>query len=159
RRPPVEAYTKVMLYGLKPNGRLEGKRVTTSPTRPKRRVRRRNFDFTFRSHEKGFEEVMVYYHIDQAVHYLEKLGYRNERAIFREPVRVNVNGSKQDNAWYSPGKKLLTYGNGKIDEAEDGETILHELGHAIQDAIVPGFGRSTQAKAIGEGFGDYFAAS
>jgi hypothetical protein len=159
RRPPPEAYTSVMLYGLKPTGRLEGKRVTTSPTRMSRRVKRRNFDFRFRSHENGFEEVMVYYHIDQAVHYLEKLGYRNGRAIFRKPVRVNVNGSKQDNAWYSPGKRLLTYGTGQIDEAEDGETILHELGHAIQDAIIPGFGRSPQAKAIGEGFGDYFAAS
>lgn len=39
------------------------------------------------------------------------------------------------------------------------ETILHELGHAIQDAICPDFGQSQQAAAMGEVFGDYFAAS
>jgi hypothetical protein len=159
KHPPDKAYSSVLLYGLKPNGRLEGKRVTTSPTRSNRRVQRRNFTFEFYSHQKGFEEVMVYYHIDRAIRYLESLGYRKHRAIFRKPVRVNVNGTRQDNAWYSPGKKLLTYGIGQIDEAEDGETILHELGHAIQDAIVPDFGQSPEAAAIGEGFGDYFAAS
>jgi hypothetical protein len=46
-----------------------------------------------------------------------------------------------------------------VDDAEDGETILHEFGHALQDAIVPDFGQTTEAAAMGEGFGDYFAAS
>jgi Zn-dependent metalloprotease len=159
RRPPPEAYTSVTLHDLKPNGRLEGKRVTTNATRTDRRVRRPDFQFVFKSHEKGFEEVMAYYHIDQAIRYLEGLGYRGPRAIFREPVRVNVNGTRQDNAMYSPSKRLLTYGVGRVDEAEDGETILHELGHAIQDSIVPDFGKSREAAAMGEGFGDYFAAS
>jgi hypothetical protein len=42
---------------------------------------------------------------------------------------------------------------------DDAEVILHELGHAIQDAICHDFGQSDQAAAMGEGFGDYFAAS
>ena len=46
-----------------------------------------------------------------------------------------------------------------MDDAEDGETVLHEFGHALQDAICPDFGQSQEAAAIGEGFGDYFAAS
>jgi len=46
-----------------------------------------------------------------------------------------------------------------MDDAEDGETVLHEFGHAIQDAICPDFGQSPEAAAMGEGFGDYFAGS
>ena len=51
------------------------------------------------------------------------------------------------------------FGTGGVDDAEDGETILHEFGHALQDRICPDFGQSHQAAAMGEGFGDYMAAS
>ena len=37
--------------------------------------------------------------------------------------------------------------------------ILHEYGHAIQDDQVPGFGHGLRRGAIGEGFGDYWAAA
>jgi hypothetical protein len=33
--------------------------------------------------------------------------------------------------------------------------IVHELGHAIQDDQVPGFGNSEEGGAMDEGFGDY----
>jgi hypothetical protein len=102
---------------------------------------------------------MAYYHLDRAIRYLEDLGYNRSRAIFREPLAVNVNGTRMDSSWYSPGLKRLTFGTGGVDDAEDAETILHEFGHAIQDAICPGFGQSAQAAAMGEGFGDYFSAS
>ncbi len=157
RRPPQRTYREVALPGLRPEGFLDGPRVSTRPT--SRRVKRADGRFLFRAHERGFEEAMVYYHVDQALRYLERLGFRGRRAIFREPVRANVNGSRDDNSWYSPWDRLLTFGTGAIDDAEDAETILHELGHAIQDAICPDFGQSTEAAAMGEGFGDYFAAS
>jgi hypothetical protein len=102
---------------------------------------------------------MVYYHIDASLRYLEELGYIGPRALFNSPMRVNVNGTRQDNSWYSPWDKMLTFGTGDIDDAEDGETIVHELGHAIQDAICPDFGQSSEAAAMGEAFGDYWAAS
>jgi len=38
-------------------------------------------------------------------------------------------------------------------------TVVHEFGHALQDAICPDFGQSLEAAAMGEGFGDYFAGS
>lgn len=158
RRPPPVAYREVPLRGLDGSGTLSGDKVTTAPTRATR-VQRANLQFLLRSDERGFEEVMVYYHVDAARRYIESLGYRGPRAIFREPVRANVNGSRDDNSWYSPTDRLLTFGTGDIDDAEDAETILHELGHAIQDAICPDFGQSAEAAAMGEGFGDYFAAS
>lgn len=159
RRPPSAAYRTVTLHGLSGNGRLEGRRVTTRPTDRRRRVQRSDHAFFLAAHERGFEEAMVYYHIDAAVRYLERLGFRDSRAIFASPVEVNVYGTRDDNSWYSPWERRLTFGTGEIDDAEDGETILHELGHAIQDAICPDFGQSTEAAAMGEGFGDYFAAS
>lgn len=160
RRPPMAAYREVPLFSLDGNGCLDGRRVTTKPTAPQRRVRRNNHDFRFEARDNGFEEVMVYYHIDAAIRRLEKLGFRGSRRIFKKgPVEVDVNGSPEDNSWYSPFEKRLTFGTGDINDAEDGETILHELGHAIQDAICHDFGQSAQAAAMGEGFGDYLAAS
>jgi hypothetical protein len=72
---------------------------------------------------------------------------------------VNARGTRDDNSWYSPGERTLTFGTGDIDDAEDGETVLHEFGHALQDAICPDFGQTQEAAAMGEGFGDYLAAS
>jgi hypothetical protein len=157
RRPPPEAYREVTLHGLADGGHLEGRRVSTAPTA--RRVRRADRRWLLDSGARGFEEAMVYHHVDAAIRRLERLGFRGRRAIFREAVRANVNGTRQDNSWYSPWDRLLTFGTGAIDDAEDGETILHELGHAIQDAICRDFGQSFEAAAMGEGFGDYFAAS
>lgn len=156
-RPPEAAYVRRPLAGLPTTGLLDGPRVTTRPTA--RRVRRPDGKFLLRSGEKGFEEVMVYFHVDRAIRYLESLGYRGARAIFREPLAADARGTAEDNSWYSPGLRRLTFGTGGVDDAEDGEIILHELGHAIQDAICPDFGQSEQAAAMGEGFGDYFAAS
>ena len=35
--------------------------------------------------------------------------------------------------------------------------IVHEYGHAVHAAQVPGFGTSEEAGSIGEAFGDYLA--
>lgn len=158
-RPPDIAYRAVTLRGLGTSGYLTGPNVTTSATDRRQRIRRRSGRFFIASHQRGFDEVMAYYHIDSAIRYLKRLGFRGRRRIFTDPLRVNVRGTTTDDSWYSPWEKTLTFGTGAIDDAEDGETILHELGHAIQDAICPDFGQSEQAAAMGEGFGDYLAAS
>jgi hypothetical protein len=157
RRLPPEAYESVRLYGLSPSGRLDGPRVTTRPTKNRMRASTRRFDMW--SHERGFEAVMAYYHVDAAVRYVRSLGYTGPRAIFRRPVAINARATAEDESWYSPGTRLLGFGTGDVDDAEDGETILHEFAHALQDAICPDFGQSPEAAAMGEGFGDYFAAS
>jgi hypothetical protein len=161
---PEAAYTRVTLRDLNLSGYLDGPRVSTRLTKNRTRQMDRKFLFSagkkgFNSDNRAFEEVMAYYHINEAIRYLEWLGYRGARAIFRKPIPVDANGTQDDNAWYSPHERSLTFGLGGVDEAEDAEIILHELGHAIQDAICPGFGQSQEAAAMGEGFGDYFAVS
>jgi hypothetical protein len=155
--PPDRAYVRVTLKDLDAPDRLDGSRVTTCET--PHRYKSAEGDFCMTSRRPGFEEVMAYFHIDRAIRYLEALGYRGPRALFRAPLVVNARGTRQDNSWYSPGLRRLTFGTGGVDDAEDGETILHEFGHAVQDAICPDFGQSPQAAAMGEGFGDYFAGS
>src|SRR5574342_133947 len=139
RRPPDRAYTAVALDGLGSGDRLDGRRVTTSLT-PKRQ-RRADHRFVFDSVDPGFLEVMAYFHINRAIRYLESLGYRGRRAIFRAPFPVNASGTRDDNSWYSPGLRSLTFGTGGVDDAEDAEIILHECAHALQDAICSDFGQ------------------
>ena len=157
QRPPAAAYAGVALTGLRATGRLDGRRVTTKLTRP--RVRSARLDFSVPHFRAGFEEASAYYHVNEAIAYLEGLGYRGRRRIFPRALAVNARGTRDDNSWYSPGQRTLTFGTGDVDDAEDGETVLHEFWHALQDAICPDFGQSPQAAAMGEGFGDYFAAS
>ena len=54
---------------------------------------------------------------------------------------------------------MIKLGKGGVDDAEDGEVIVHEYGHAVHDAQVPAFGSSLEAGSIGEGFGDYLAVT
>ena len=155
---PRGAYETVRLQGLDGRGFLDGEHVTTKLTRP--RVKKQpNLVWDFDNDQRGFDEAMVYFHVDRAARYVESLGYRGECRIFDEPIAANAHGTPEDGAYYSPGTRSLLFGTGDIDEAEDGETILHEFGHALQDAICPDFGQSQEAAAMGEGFGDYFAAS
>lgn len=152
---PDNAYTQVTLRDLKAGGLLDGPFVSTANT--PQRVKATSGKFLFKRGQKGFNEVMVYFHIDRVQRYIQELGFDN---VLNRPIKVNVSGPiNEDNSFYSPSTKALTFGRGGVDDAEDAEIILHEYGHAIQDDQVPGFGASAQAGAMGEGFGDYLAAS
>ncbi len=149
-----KAYTEVVLRDLKRSGFLEGPYVTTRTT--KKRIQRKNHDFRFKRADRAFKEVMVYFHIDRIQRHLQELGFKN---VLNHPIPVNIDGQRDDNSHYSPSDKDLTFGTGGVDDAEDAEIILHEYGHAIQDNQIPGFGASDEGGAMGEGFGDFLAAS
>jgi hypothetical protein len=157
QRPTPESYADVTLSGLRGNGRLDGVRATTRLM--KDRIRRPDGDFRMDSNRKGFEEVSAYYHVDRAMAYVEDLGYTGTRRIFHAPLAINARATREDDSQYNPSDRSLWFGTGDVDDAEDGEVVLHEFGHALQDAICPDFGQSQEAAAMGEGFGDYFAAS
>lgn len=151
---PDKAYRDVVLPDLKSSGFLDGPFVTTKTT--KKRVKRKNRDFRFKREDRAFKEVMVYFHIDRLQRYIQELGFKN---VLNRPIAVNIDGERADNSHYSPGDKDLTFGTGGVDDAEDADIIVHEYGHAIQDDQVPGFGASDEGGAMGEGFGDFLAAS
>ncbi len=151
---PDKVYSDVVLRDLKSGGFLDGPFVTTKTTR--KRVKRKNHDFRFKRQDRAFKEVMVYFHIDRVQRYIQTLGFKN---VLNHPIPVNIDGQRDDNSHYSPSDKDLTFGTGGVDDAEDADIILHEYGHAIQDDQVPGFGASDEGGAMGEGFGDFWAAS
>jgi Zn-dependent metalloprotease len=151
---PGKAYLDVPLPDLADSGFLDGPFVTTSTT--SNRVRRKNRRFLFKRTNRAFKEVMAYFHIDRVQRHLQALGFDN---VLSHAIRVDVDGTVEDNSFYSPVEKGLTFGTGGVDDAEDAEIILHEYGHAIQDDQVPGFGTNQEGRAMGEGFGDFLAAS
>ena len=151
---PDTAYREVNLPDVAGSGYLDGPYVNTKTTRKRRRMTNRQFLFT--RTQRAFKEVMVYFHIDRVQRYIQTLGFAN---VNNRSISVNIDGLRDDNSFYSPATKGLTFGTGGIDDAEDAEIILHEYGHSIQDNQVHGFGASDEAGAMGEGFGDYLAAS
>ena len=151
---PPAAYLAVTLRNIDPGGTLDGPFVSTRRTA--NRVRSKQLKFLFTRKDRAFKEVMVYYHIDAAQRYIQSLGFAN---VNNRAIEVNIDGTREDNSFYSPMTRSLTFGTGGVDDAEDAEIILHEYGHSIQDNQVPGFGPSDESCAMGEGFGDYFAAS
>jgi len=121
--------------------------------------------FIFERNDAGFEDVMVYYHIDRIQRYIQSLGFMD---IMNEQLAVDAHGNDGvDNSHYigssssSIGRPYIAFGEGGVDDAEDGDAIAHEYGHAIQDNQAPGkYGIiNKQTKAMGEGFGDYWAVS
>lgn len=143
----------VSLLGLDGSGYLKGSYVNIY-SKAKTFSSSNTFNFT-RSND-SFEDVNTYYHIDTLQRYIQSIGFQN---INNRSIKANVNTYTQDNSFYSPSTKELTFGSGGVDDAEDSGIVAHEYGHSIQDNQVPGFGNSAQGGAMGEGFGDFLGAT
>jgi len=90
------------------------------------------------------------------------------RSVARYPIPVDTHAvAGTDNSFYiasttEEGRGSLVFGEGGTDDAEDSDLLVHEYAHAIHEFIAPGtfLGTvSSQARAISEGFGDYWALS
>jgi hypothetical protein len=146
------AYKLVTLTNLDGSGYLRGDYAEVCGT--KTCAFSADGTFLFGRDHTWFEQVMAYYAITQAQLYIQSLGFSN---INNEPQVVRADQYGGDNSFYDPKKDTITVGKGGVDDGEDAEVIWHELGHAIQDDQVPGFGVSHDSNSIGEGFGDYWA--
>ena len=103
-----------------------------------------------------FDAAMAYFHVNRMQLYLQSLGFPN---VVHRAIPVNLHATQEDNSFYSPTTGALNFGDGGVDDAQDGDVISHEYGHAIQDSQIPGFGGTTEGGTLGEGFGDYWQAA
>ena len=111
-----------------------------------------------------FEQVMVYHIIDSVQRYIHSLGYDDDvgtlNGIRDYQTLANAHWQSDDWSYFDPlpGDNAIHFGDGDVDDAEDGDTIVHEYGHAIQHAQNSNWGGGHMG-SMGEGFGDYIAAS
>lgn len=145
----------VTLPNLDGTGVLRGPYADARPPTIGQRATSAGLTFNYDRADNRFEEVMAYYHLDRAQARLQALGF----TMVNNRVQIAVvNDGNQDNSFYSPANKQLSFGAGGVDDAEDGDIVLHEYGHSIHDNQVPGWGGGDES-SMGEGFGDYLGES
>jgi zinc metalloprotease ZmpB len=155
---PAAAYHRVMLTDLDGSGFLRGRwaeiigetgNPAYSPTNT----------FIYNRSQDEFEQVMAYFWITESQKYIQSLGFGTRfRPVNMEPQRLRINQWGLDNSFATTHKDEIRLGKGGVDDAEDGEVINHEYGHAIHFSQNFSFA-SEQAGAISEGFGDYWAVT
>lgn len=111
-----------------------------------------------------FEALEVYFQINRSQRYIQSLGFSDSNptsnGIADSVQRAVADAYRIDDSAYSPLTQTITYGSGGVDDAEDGDVITHEYGHAMQDSESPAFGNSSRygAVTVAEGSSDYWAA-
>lgn len=116
-------------------------------------------DFSVTRSAMTFDAVMTYYHISTYLKYVnETLGIAAAPLSHPGGVHVDPHGfNGDDNSRYDGAAEDLSFGQGGIDDAQDADVIVHELGHGIHDWITGG--NLSQVQGLSEGFGDYTAGS
>lgn len=153
-------YRRVTLTDLDRSGTLSGRWVRVkSETGTPVRISGTSLPAYHRDADQ-FEQVMGYYWVTTAGRYLRHLGFGVDLpAVNDRQIELRVNQYGGDNSFWRDNKANITLGKGGVDDAEDGEVIVHEYGHSVQDGQVPGFGTTVESGSIGEGFSDYLAVA
>jgi len=155
---PARAYRNVTLTDLDGSGFLRG-RWATIVSETGNPAHSSTNTFVYTRDQDEFEQVMGYFWVTESQKYIQRLGFGTSlRAVNREPQRLRINQFGQDNSFATTHKDEIRLGKGGVDDAEDGEVINHEYGHAIHFSQNFVFG-SAEAGAISEGFGDYWAVT
>ncbi|MEO1450410.1 MAG: hypothetical protein AAFV07_12835, partial [Bacteroidota bacterium] len=114
--------------------------------------------FFFDRDTSGFEEVMVYFHIDSFQRYVQRLGFTN---LQNSPLRVDAHGlGNSDQSTFIPnnGNPYVLFGDGGVDDAEDADVIIHEYIHALSESASSS-NNGLERRGLDEGLADYFTAA
>ena len=146
----------VTLPNLDGSGFTRGSWVDAHTKNINQRANSPSLMFAYTRAQSGFEQANAYYHLDRTQTRIQALGILNANARRQEIIS---DGQQTDNSFYDPAKLIINYGQGGVDDAEDADVVVHEYGHAVQDDQVPNYGAGPESGAMGEGFGDYLAAT
>ncbi len=115
--------------------------------------------FNFDRAADAFEAAHTYFHVDQIMRHINvTLGIPLTPFQYAGGVRFDPSGlSGADNSHYTPSTGVIAFGEGGVDDAEDADVVIHELGHGIHDWLT--VGGLSQVNGLSEGFGDYVAQS
>lgn len=166
---PPQAYSDVELPGVNAAGALGGPYVQIADFQePFVPPVDSAGPLTFDRDAGGFEDVNAYFHIDRSQRRLQTLGFAGPRAIAPYAIQTDTHaaGGADDSFFIASsavaGTGRLHFGEGGTDDAEDSDLVVHEYAHAIHEWISPGTflgSYGTEARAMSEGFGDYWAFS
>ena len=156
---PMSEYASVQLRNLDGSGYLRGKWANVQSATGTPAFSTTN-TFNYTRHADQFEQVMGYFWVNQAQEYLQSLGFGSTLpGIVHESFTVKIDQYGGDNSYQTDKPYRIRLGKGGVDDAEDGEVIVHEYGHAVHASQVPGYGASLDAGSIGESFGDYLSVT
>ena len=117
--------------------------------------------WTAKRGNNAFDDSNVYFHLDQSQRYMQSLGFSGTKSILNRSMNVDTDGvNGDDNSHFSGtgATGYLAFGHGCVNDSEDADVILHEYGHGIQASINSSWSGGDTG-GMGEGFGDYWAAS
>jgi predicted small secreted protein len=115
--------------------------------------------WNFTRYQDAFEATNAYFHVDQFMRYInDTLGYSLMPFQYSGGVRFDPHGlNGRDDSHYLPSTGQIAWGEGGVDDAEDPDALIHELGHGVHDWITNS--QISQIEGLSEGCGDYWAAS
>ena len=113
-----------------------------------------NDSFSYTRDNDSFEYVNVYYHINTVGEYVDNLGYGD----LTQQLDIDVHAfGGADNSAYDPFEHTLQFGDGGVDDAEDGEVVIHEFTHSLSEIASPNNTVGREREAMEEGNCDYLA--
>jgi hypothetical protein len=164
RRTPSLKPAALRGIGPDPPDHLKGAEIVVAP-RSGGAITSELRNFCIDPTNNSFDEAATWYHLAWAIEWFQhRLGPEIfTQAPFTPLYAIVRDTTAPNNSFFVPDASAIHLGDfGDRPAARSADIIIHELGHAISDAICR-LGRSatrdTPARGMSEGYSDYFAAS
>jgi len=112
----------------------------------------------FTRDSSAFEDVNAFYHLHTFSNYLRKSGYGS----LLDTIHVDTHGNNgDDDSFFDPSPKPIEieYGTGNVDDAEDGQVVIHEFTHSLSYGGSPNTANGADRISMEEGQADYVSMS